>query len=41
MMMMIKHVLNSWPIDGVLLRFRISRDLMVSWLNRSLSLTLA
>lgn len=41
MMTMIKHVLNSWPIDGVLLCFRISGDLMVSWLNQSLSLTLA
>lgn len=38
---MIKHILNSWPIDGVLLCFRISGDLMVSWLNQSLSLTLA
>lgn len=41
MMMMIKHVLNSLPIDGVLLRLRISEDLMVSWLNQSLSLSLA
>lgn len=40
MMMMIKHVLNSCPIDGVLLCCRISGDLMVSWLNQSLCLTL-
>lgn len=39
--MMIKHILNSWPIDGVLLCFRISGDLMVPWVNQSLSLTLA